>query len=68
MVYANNSIFDPTQRADNFHAILKIMQDEAIYLAMLRPLDLYAFDANLVMPDFQSTMDLYRSLPTWSMK
>ena len=68
MVYANNSIFDPTARADNFHAILKIMQDEAVYLATLRPLDLYAFDTNLVMPDFQSSMDLYRSLPTWSWK
>lgn len=66
MVYANNSLFDPAERSANFHAILQIMQDEAIYLATMRPLDLYAYDSNLSIADFKSSMDLYRSLPDWN--
>ena len=68
MIYANNTIFDDEERAANFHAILRILQDEAFYLAMMRPLDLYAYDDNLVISDYQSTTDLYRSIPTWSWK
>lgn len=66
MIYANNSIFDPEERAANFYAIQEIMEDEVIYLATMRPLDLYAYDANLNIADYQSSMDLYRSLPDWS--
>lgn len=66
LIYANNSLFDTAERMKNFQAILEKMQDEAIYVPMMRPQDLYAFDAKLELPDFQSAMDLYRSLPTWS--
>lgn len=66
MIYANKSIFDVGERSKNFYAILDTMEKEAVYLAMVRPDDLYAYNAKLVIPDFQSAMDLYRSLPTWS--
>jgi peptide/nickel transport system substrate-binding protein len=66
MIYNNNTIFDQTERVQNFYAIQEIMEQQAIYLPMLRPQDNYAFDAKLAPVDYQSAMDLYRSLPTWT--
>ena len=68
MIYKNNSLFDPAERKANFSEILKVMEQEVIYLAMIRGQDNYGIDANLAVADFQNTMDLYRSLPTWSYK
>ena len=66
LIYANNSIFDEAERVANFGEILKIMERDVIYIATVRANDLYAFSANLNLADFQSAMDLYRSIPTWS--
>jgi hypothetical protein len=66
MVYANNSIFDEAERVKNFSAILHLMEQEVIYISTVRANDLYAFNAKLTPADFQSAMDLYRSLPTWT--
>jgi peptide/nickel transport system substrate-binding protein len=68
MIAANNTIFDQAQYVQNMYAILDIMQRDAIYLPTMRPQDNYAYDASLVLTDYQSAMDLYRSLPTWTWK
>jgi peptide/nickel transport system substrate-binding protein len=66
MVYANNSIFDPQERSANFYAILDTMQADVVYYPLVRPQNLFAYDMTLTIPDFQSDMDMYRSLPNWT--
>jgi peptide/nickel transport system substrate-binding protein len=63
LVAKNNSIFDDQARVQNFAAIQELIQKEAVYLPLLRLDGLFAYNKNLVLTPFQSTIDFYRSMP-----
>jgi peptide/nickel transport system substrate-binding protein len=68
MIAKNTNLFNADERTKNFFAIQETLEQQAIELPLTRPDNLIAFTKGLVTPDFQSTVDIYRSLPnfTWN--
>lgn len=53
------SEIDTTKRAELFNQILTKAQDEAIYASLCNPLTLYAYDAELQVPEFELEGNYY---------
>jgi peptide/nickel transport system substrate-binding protein len=66
LVAKNNSIFDDTQRAQNFYTIEQMIEQQALYVPLFRPDNLIAYTKGLVMPKVNSTFDIYRNISNFS--
>ncbi len=68
MINENNKLFDTQKRMDNFKAIQVIIHDAAVVIPLVRGESIMAYQDNLVMPEFKTGIDAYRTMAAWYWK
>ncbi len=68
MINKNTSLFDFQTRMDNYWAIQETIHQDAVVVPLIRGDSIMAYQDTLVMPDFKTGIDAYRTMSTWYWK
>lgn len=66
MINNNKTLFDQDERVANFYAIQDIIHEAAVVIPLIRCNATVAYNEALQVADFQTGIDLWRSIPQWN--
>jgi len=66
LINKNKTLFDKTERMNNFYAVQDIIHEAAVVTPLIRCNATVAYNQALQVSDFQTGIDLWRTIPQWS--